>query len=344
MQGTVRLAAATSLLVVVSVAVFGVWTQGRVQAAEVHARLGSALRRQHNYQAAAREYEEALRLRPRASNTRYQLADLYEGYLRDKNAAAKHYERLVALDHDLGDGAVKDAYRWLGGWYARQGRFEEAVTAYHRFAKRELRIAPGARSILGPPQPWVPAEQLVGLARGEGLRGADKETAALCTAALEFDPGNPQAKAWLGLATARLGETTKGLALCREAVETAPWSQEAQLCLGRVLLLADRPTEAVEALYKAVSRRGHVGTQAAVSLADALHQAGRCDEAVRAYGAAGGRHGHGPAMHGLAVCLRESGRLRESIEVYEKLVALLPHDTEARKELQETRQELEASR
>ena len=341
-QGWARVAAVGCLLAVTTVALLGWRTQAAIAAANAHMARGRSLRNQGRHGQAAREFEQAVGRRPGMLAGHWALAMVLDEKLHDADGAARAYRRIVELDGDLSSGSVKTAYRWLGKWYAANGRYEEAVEAYRLYARHPLPWwGRGSRSG-SPRHAHDSADALFLVARGMAFSGqGDEAVGAALTAALEYDPTHVEARAWLGLATARLGQWEEGLSLCCEATRANPRSQDAHYCCGEVLMLMGKPEEAAEELRTAADLGNcSIDLTIRVRLADALHECGRCPEAQGWYRRADCEGKYGPAMHGLAVCLREQGRLPETVEVYEDLVALLPHWQQAKDELLATREEL----
>lgn len=185
--------------------------------------LGDCLSREGRLDEAVEPYRSAVRLVPDVIGIRMRLAQCFvaQGHYEDAEA---QYRQIVAQDPE----AAQSHFQLGEVLYALQ-QFDDAITQF----RETLRIAPG----------FVSAN----LRLGEILMRFERylDAADCFHNALEFEPNNSTLLVARPTALMRAGETTKAYQHAKHAVEVDPASVEHRLLLGRILIVLNRPKDAL---------------------------------------------------------------------------------------------------
>ena len=297
-----------------------------------HVAIGDAYLKLGDLQEASASYFRALKIRPDYAGAFDGLARLAEARA-DTVKAIETYRKAIAFNK-----GYAPAYTHLGDLLLEEGRYEEAVALLEEAVSVRADYAPGLNR----------------LSRAYGLLGLNTEAVATIQRAIELQPRNPLHKATLGELQLGQGFWSAAELSFLEALELDPSQIDAQLGLARLsrlqgdyvdavdqidAVLADdrlagRRRLTVEKLRAEVEAEGQriVALEAAVD--DATASSGDYQALARIYA---GRSMWAEAAEltsreqtsvdqrqRLAYLLFQSGRFRESHEVYAALRAETP--------------------
>jgi len=198
--------------------------------AESAAARGNAHLKEGNYEAARREYQQAIEHNPADARLYYDISLAYAG-LGDRAAQIRALEKAVEIDPKLAR-----AQNELGIIYMDQGRLEAAGQAFQAAIDED-------------PQ-YAEAHNNLGVLYGRQGKNAAAEP--LFRRAIEDDPDYVQAYVNLGLTLAALNRFKEAEEALREAEKLAPGDERALTSLGMVLTRQGRPAEALERFQKVV--------------------------------------------------------------------------------------------
>ena len=190
--------------------------------------------------------------------------------------SADYYRRAAELDEN------PLAWHGLAGAYWELGQPDSAADALHRAVEADSLFAPVYLSLSNL------AEE----------RGDLEEAYALARRAVRLDPGSQDARLAAGVLGIRLGRFEEATGYLEPVLESEPWNVTALYNLGLAKQRAGRADEARELLDAAEEARSMQAVidvrQDAIrsnprnpanymALAEVLHDAGRLDDALRAY-------------------------------------------------------------
>jgi tetratricopeptide (TPR) repeat protein len=272
-----------------------------------HNNLGTALAEKGDIEAAMKQFEATLAIRPDDIDAHYNLAKALAKTGRTQEAA-EHYNKVLNLKPDAADVFVALALE-----QTEQGQFEQAAATY----RKGLEAAPqdGAlHSGLG----------LVLLQMGR----VDEAITELQTAVKL--KGDSKAYCNLGAAVSSKGQLDEATVYYKKSIRLDPKNAEAYFNLGNMYLSQGRLPEAVAEYKKAIDARpGYV--KAYGNLAVALAQIGKLGEAVESFRRVVELEPNNPDAHfNLASALADKGLVNEAAGHLRKVVDLAPQDVNAR--------------
>jgi Flp pilus assembly protein TadD len=195
-----------------------------------HNNLGAALVAKGQMDEAIRQYQEALRLKPRYTNARCNLAAalVNKGQI---DEALSQYQEAIRLKPGFAD-----AHYSLGIALVTKGQIDEAIRQY----QEAIRLKPD----------YAEAHNNLGIALGR--KGQMDEAIRQFQEATRFKPDNAEAHYNLGLALGRKGQTDEAIRHFEAALKARPDYPEAHNCLGTVFYQQGRSGEAIRQFQEAL--------------------------------------------------------------------------------------------
>lgn len=155
----------------------------------------------------------------------------------------------------------------------------------------------------------------------------DRATGALHRT-LELEPAHAEAHNNLGIVLAERGRLDEAIAGYRRAIVCRPNYAEAYNNLGTVLSKAG-DAEAGRDCYETASRMDPGYTEPLVNLGNSFRDAGDAATAERHYRAALARQRRPDALNNLGVALKDQGRFREALALFDEVVTCEPEHAAA---------------
>jgi tetratricopeptide (TPR) repeat protein/TolB-like protein/tRNA A-37 threonylcarbamoyl transferase component Bud32 len=248
---------------------------------DLHRTLGDVLVRSERVEAGLEQLREAVRLRPDYAQNQTSLGlALYSRGRYDEAIAPLlratellpddplAQQRLAVAHHQA--GRLDDALRHyresarLGGTASglsnmatllyRQGKFDEALAGY----EQSLKLRPDSSTT------WrSKGDTLNRLGRADEAAAAWRQAAALAEGALAANPGNVQARGFLAVCRAKLGEVAAARSLAAQALKEAPQNPEVIYRNAVVAALTGRLDEGRTFLDRAL-KAGYSASEAAI--------------------------------------------------------------------------------
>ncbi len=279
----------------------------RPRSPEAHAGLGAALYRAEEFQAAAEEYQQAIRLDPGQWRYHYELALAYDK-LHKPALADNAFSAAARLQPD--DASIEHAW---GAMYARQGDWTNALP--------HLQTAQ-ARS---------PDSLEIGAALAEVLSrlGRHAEAQALAQEAARLHAHSSEAQVQLGVVLLAANDHEAALQAFQTALDLSPDSAEARYQLGLALVQLGRYEDAQQALNEALQLAPDDG-RVHFQLGNVAYGTGDTARAVQCYRDCLRVMPEFPdAYNNLGAALFELDRLEEAAEVYHRALTLQPTNAAA---------------
>lgn len=176
--------------------------------------------------------------------------------------AERHYRRALALQPDYAQAHSNLAYLW-----SEQGHYEVAMVE----ARRAIELNPHL------------VEAYLNLAQVEGARRHHDAALQALDQAFAIAPQNPFVLVSCAKVLCRLQHLPEALRFARDAVARAPQSADAHHALATVLKSLGQTDEALIEFEHAVQLPGTLAEEALLDRALLLQEAGRKDEATRAF-------------------------------------------------------------
>ena len=234
--------------------------------AQLYHVIGIIYWRQTNFDGAIEAFAKRIEAAPNDAHAHRELAELYSQRGRHDEALAEFVAALVINPQS------SEAYAGIGQIRHRTGRYADAAEASQRALELD-RANSRARYTL--------ATSLIRLGETEAGKKELQEFERMQTEALASEHREWELKAIKLEASASLenGEYDKAVALLRKAVPYEPNVASPYLSLGRALLKAGQPEEAIEKLKKALAL--NAGPDAHWHLVEAYRAVGRLEESER---------------------------------------------------------------
>ncbi len=267
-----------------------------------HSALGFAYSEAGLSEAAVKEYEAALAIRPNYAEALTNLGAirLEQG---DLAAAAAHLSAALAVSPDFVEAMAN-----LGTVRAREGRLDEAI----RLFERARDLDPESALVLN------------GVGYALALDGRLDEAAASIREAIRLAPGMADAYGNLGLVLGDQGRRDEAIAAFRQSIALEPGHARSHYGLGSVLDDSGRPDEALAELRVAVAQDPQLA-EAHNRLARVLTKLGRLEEALPAFEAAVRARPTEPDFHyDLGVMLLKADRPQEAMPHFQDALRLDP--------------------
>lgn len=206
-------------------------------------------------------YEQVCQLNPMDVEAWVALGIIHRR-LRDFGEAERCCRQAVSIQPDYAP-----AHQALGGALQQQGRLDDALSSY----REAIRLVPG----------FVEAHYFLANALREA--GLLEEARVAYRRLLELSPDHVAGLNNLGTLLRNLGEVEESIALLRRALQLQADSVETMTNLGDACVARSWYEDAIDILQRAVSiKPGFANAHRA--LANALHHAGRLQEALVSYG------------------------------------------------------------